>query len=471
MKSASDRRIVPNTLSVLPMSHPSSIAKVQIFSREMLQGEHQRLFTHGLLPTPFTAPPPQSGILRDKLKSKPPRNPRGRKGGSLKFHNFVANNNSPNGSQDTSTSSAAHCLREEHGTKQITVSHWKKCSDESSSPEMPPPSKRAAAVSLPNTSKPSSSKNGSHHSILESLLANQKAGAAEVGKVIEFEKKAHKRKPLLVRRVLREDEPCRDSVVVQHQDEPLDLSTCKKQKLDGNAIKTRAPEFRHPSSVAAVSRIRTRPAVFSQPTRHNNVEVDSVQSLIQSVEESAAHAASIIASVRGSVGPTAAAGSRSEADRARALAMYPSSRTPLHRVNEQQTRASPSLMYPHQTHTEDPFAFTDPSSQLMLQHQQAMQMLEDDQDDGSGKKDKKQNTQRSVIKQKLEDAFRQNGFLVKTKQVSDGDATFCKFRQLRKYTRYYLKSWHQHLPEEVNKLWKGFLPPKTAKPSTSQAPS
>ena len=81
---------------------------------------------------------------------------------------------------------------------------------------------------------------------------------------------------------------------------------------------------------------------------------------------------------------------------------------------------------------------------------------------------KEKNAKRTVIRQKLEDAFRTNGFLVKTKQVSDGEATFCKFRQLRKYTRYYLKSWHQHLPEEVNKLWKGFLPPKTAKPSSSQ---
>ncbi|XP_022251608.1 uncharacterized protein LOC111087831 [Limulus polyphemus] len=76
-------------------------------------------------------------------------------------------------------------------------------------------------------------------------------------------------------------------------------------------------------------------------------------------------------------------------------------------------------------------------------------------------------SQRTIIKQKLEDAFRQNGFLVQTKQVSDGDATFCKFRQLRKYTRYYLKSWHQHLPDEVHKLWKGFLPPKTALPHTT----
>jgi hypothetical protein len=76
--------------------------------------------------------------------------------------------------------------------------------------------------------------------------------------------------------------------------------------------------------------------------------------------------------------------------------------------------------------------------------------------------------QRSVIKQKLEDAFRQNGFLVKTKQVSDGEATFCKFRQLRKYTRYYLKSWHKHLPDDVNQLYKGFLPPVSDKGKKQQ---
>ncbi|XP_053210810.1 myb-like protein A [Panonychus citri] len=79
--------------------------------------------------------------------------------------------------------------------------------------------------------------------------------------------------------------------------------------------------------------------------------------------------------------------------------------------------------------------------------------------------------ERNTIKAKLENEFRTNGFLVKTKEVSDGEATFCKFRQLRKYTRYYLKSWHQHLPDEINKLWKGFLPPKTSKPSSSSSSS
>src|SRR5437016_5487792 len=51
------------------------------------------------------------------------KNSRNRKvGQALKFHNFVANERRSvaSGHEQTLT----HCLREEHGTKQITVSHW-----------------------------------------------------------------------------------------------------------------------------------------------------------------------------------------------------------------------------------------------------------------------------------------------------------------------------------------------------------
>ncbi|KAH9422336.1 hypothetical protein DERP_003011 [Dermatophagoides pteronyssinus] len=80
---------------------------------------------------------------------------------------------------------------------------------------------------------------------------------------------------------------------------------------------------------------------------------------------------------------------------------------------------------------------------------------------------------RNQIRRHLEDAFKQNGFLVKTKQISDANnsAMFCKFRQLRKYTRYYLKSWHNHLPDEVNKICKGFLPPSSSSSSSSSTTS
>ena len=55
---------------------------------------------------------------------------RGRKSGqALKFHNFVANERPVGPSCSTSSGkeigrTLTHCLREEHGTKQITVSHW-----------------------------------------------------------------------------------------------------------------------------------------------------------------------------------------------------------------------------------------------------------------------------------------------------------------------------------------------------------
>ena len=57
---------------------------------------------------------------------------------SLKFHNFVANCASTNASGSNGSTSKAlneqtHCLKEEYGTKQITVSHWRKSLDLASS--------------------------------------------------------------------------------------------------------------------------------------------------------------------------------------------------------------------------------------------------------------------------------------------------------------------------------------------------
>lgn len=60
-----------------------------------------------------------------------------RTGSSLKFHNFIANcaTNHPSNGSSTSketTNETTHCLKEEHGTKQITVSHWRKSNLETS---------------------------------------------------------------------------------------------------------------------------------------------------------------------------------------------------------------------------------------------------------------------------------------------------------------------------------------------------
>ena len=68
---------------------------------------------------------------RNKAKAK-----NRRAGSGLKFHNFVANCSAvsqPNGLASKAVpNETTHCLKEEHGTKQITVSHWRKSANSSS---------------------------------------------------------------------------------------------------------------------------------------------------------------------------------------------------------------------------------------------------------------------------------------------------------------------------------------------------
>lgn len=229
--------------------------------------------------------------------------------------------------------------------------------------------------------------------------------------------------------VTPDDEERVDEVM---QDEPLDLST-KKKEMRRSEMKLQ---------------------------KGSNDELmmcqqDPIQHLIQSVEQSAAEAASIMASVRGNQS-------------------YPSGGSPTpadnsHYVNRMPVRSGDQVAFDPTLKSYSKKGGHHHHPQLTL-HQ--LQQYEQQQQQLDKNGNKSGNThQRSVIKQKLEDAFRQNGFLVKTKQVSDGDATFCKFRQLRKYTRYYLKSWHKHLPDEVNKLYKGFLPPNSTTAKTATASS
>lgn len=78
------------------------------------------------------------GGLSDKMnlgRSKTKAKNR-RAGSGLKFHNFVANCSAvghTNGAASQETpNETTHCLKEEHGTKQITVSHWRKSTNSSS---------------------------------------------------------------------------------------------------------------------------------------------------------------------------------------------------------------------------------------------------------------------------------------------------------------------------------------------------
>lgn len=57
---------------------------------------------------------------------------------------------------------------------------------------------------------------------------------------------------------------------------------------------------------------------------------------------------------------------------------------------------------------------------------------------------------KSVAREKLAKTFEERGFLIQTQQLESAQgATYCKFRQLRKFTRYLFRSWKHHLPGDV----------------------
>ncbi|KAG8307284.1 hypothetical protein J6590_024930 [Homalodisca vitripennis] len=59
-------------------------------------------------------------------------------------------------------------------------------------------------------------------------------------------------------------------------------------------------------------------------------------------------------------------------------------------------------------------------------------------------------SRKSLAREKLEKTFREKGFLIQTQQLESAQgATYCKFRQLRKFTRYLFRSWKHHLPGDV----------------------
>lgn len=65
---------------------------------------------------------------------------------------------------------------------------------------------------------------------------------------------------------------------------------------------------------------------------------------------------------------------------------------------------------------------------------------------------KKRKSKRSVQRDNLEKTFKEKGFLIQTQQLQSAEgATYCKFRQLRKFTRYLYRSWKPYLPGDVQK--------------------
>lgn len=62
---------------------------------------------------------------------------------------------------------------------------------------------------------------------------------------------------------------------------------------------------------------------------------------------------------------------------------------------------------------------------------------------------RKRKSKRSVQLQKLEKTFKEKGFLIQTQQLEQAEGTYCKFRQLKKYSRYLFRSWKDYLPDEL----------------------
>jgi len=77
---------------------------------------------------------------------------------------------------------------------------------------------------------------------------------------------------------------------------------------------------------------------------------------------------------------------------------------------------------------------------------------ESDSSSSLGREPLKRN-RKSLAREKLEKTFKEKGFLIQTQQLESAEgATYCKFRQLRKFTRYLFRSWKDYLPGNVRDM-------------------
>ncbi|XP_030768168.1 uncharacterized protein LOC115891754 isoform X2 [Sitophilus oryzae] len=84
----------------------------------------------------------------------------------------------------------------------------------------------------------------------------------------------------------------------------------------------------------------------------------------------------------------------------------------------------------------------------------------------SALRNKKRKSKKSLQREKLEQTFKEKGFLIQTQQLESAEgATYCKFRQLRKFTRYLFRSWKDYLPDNVRDIqeneYKELYPPES----------
>ncbi|XP_045504337.1 uncharacterized protein LOC123700982 isoform X2 [Colias croceus] len=98
-----------------------------------------------------------------------------------------------------------------------------------------------------------------------------------------------------------------------------------------------------------------------------------------------------------------------------------------------------------QKNNEERITSLDPAPTLPLSDTQNGLVLKDELNK------KKRKSRRTLQREKLEQTFKEKGFLIQTQQLQSAEgATYCKFRQLRKFTRYLFRSWKDYLPGELN---------------------
>ncbi|XP_035788851.1 uncharacterized protein LOC118465071 isoform X2 [Anopheles albimanus] len=86
----------------------------------------------------------------------------------------------------------------------------------------------------------------------------------------------------------------------------------------------------------------------------------------------------------------------------------------------------------------------EPPAALLPHHQQLQQLQH------TASERRRRKSRRATQRECLEKTFKEKGFLIQTQQLQSAEgATYCKFRQLRKFTRYLFRSWKDYLPGEL----------------------
>ncbi|KAF4533346.1 hypothetical protein B566_EDAN002743 [Ephemera danica] len=92
------------------------------------------------------------------------------------------------------------------------------------------------------------------------------------------------------------------------------------------------------------------------------------------------------------------------------------------------------------------------SSSVALDHP-SMHLAPPSPQDRLSNSKRKRRSRKSEVREKLEQTFKEKGFLIQTQQLESAEgATYCKFRQLRKFTRYLFRSWRDYLPHSIQDL-------------------